>query len=185
MRPLALVYRALGLGDFLTGVPALRALRSALPAHRLVIAAPAVIAPLAELSRAVDDADELAPLPSALHGADVAFNLHGAGPESHRLLLATSPRRLIAFAHPDVPEHVGPPHDAAEHEVARWCRLLAASGIPADPRRLDLPLPPWPAPAGAAGATVPHPGAASPARRWPPAAGRPSRAPRPPMGAAS
>jgi ADP-heptose:LPS heptosyltransferase len=171
VRPLALVYRALGLGDFLTGVPALRALRSALPDHRLVLAAPDAIAPLAELSQTVDevaDAAELAPLPSALHGADVAVNLHGAGPESHRLLLATSPRRLIAFAHPDVPEHAGPPHDAAEHEVVRWCRLLSASGIPADPRRLELPPPPWPAPAGAAGATVVHPGAASAARRWPP-----------------
>jgi ADP-heptose:LPS heptosyltransferase len=170
VRPLALVYRALGLGDFLTAVPALRALRRALPGHRVVIVAPRGIAPLAQLSGAIDevvDVMALAPLPSSLHGADVAVNLHGAGPQSHRLLLATSPRQLIGFANSAVPEHAGPSHDPTEHEVARWCRLLSASGISADPQDLDLPIPPWPAPAAAEGATVVHPGAASAARRWP------------------
>jgi ADP-heptose:LPS heptosyltransferase len=57
---------------------------------------------------------------------------------------------------------------AGEHEVERWCRLLAEHGIPADPRRLDLPAPDRPAGAAARGATLIHPGAASPARRWPP-----------------
>jgi ADP-heptose:LPS heptosyltransferase len=52
--------------------------------------------------------------------------------------------------------------------VARWCRLLEESGIAADPTRLDLELPPGPVPHGAAGATLIHPGAASPSRRWPP-----------------
>src|SRR3954470_233060 len=167
VRPLLVAYRALGLGDFLTGVPALRALRAAFPEHRLVLAAPAAIAPLAQLSGAVDAVAEVAPLkplPRALHGADVAVNLHGSGPQSHRLLLAAAPRRLIAFA---CGEHAGPAHRAEEHEVARWCRLLAESGIPADADALDLPRPPWPAPAGVAGATVVHPGAASAARRWP------------------
>jgi ADP-heptose:LPS heptosyltransferase len=166
---LALAYRALGLGDFLTGVPALRALRAAFPEHRLVLAAPGAISPLARLSGAVDEVADmaaLAPLPRHLHGADVAVNLHGAGPQSHRVLLTASPRRLIAFAHPEVPEHDGPQHETVEHEVARWCRLLSASGIPADPSDLDLPTPPWPSPT-ARGATVVHPGAGSPARRWP------------------
>jgi ADP-heptose:LPS heptosyltransferase/uncharacterized protein YjbJ (UPF0337 family) len=164
-RPLLLAYRALGLGDLLTGVPALRALRDAFPEHRLVLAAPAVLAPLAELSGAVDEVLDTAPLAvPALSGADVAVNLHGRGPESHRAILASAPRRMIAFASPDVPWR-GPEWRAGEHEVARWCRLLEESGIPADPDRLDLPPPAGPA---AAGATVVHPGAASPARRWPP-----------------
>jgi ADP-heptose:LPS heptosyltransferase len=121
--------------------------------------------PLAELSGAVDELLDTAPLAApAVRGADLAVNLHGRGPESHRALLATAPRRMIAFAAPGVPWK-GPRWRAGEHEVQRWCRLLAESGIPADPSRLDLPVPPGTA---AHGATVVHPGAASPARRWPP-----------------
>ncbi|HEX2118117.1 MAG TPA: glycosyltransferase family 9 protein [Acidimicrobiales bacterium] len=163
--------RALGLGDFLTGLPALRALAAAYPDHRRVLAAPAAIEPLARLSGAVDEVLDTAPLalldPSRRE-ADVAVNLHGRGPESHRVLLAAEPARLIAFAHPDVPESAGgPPWAPAEHEVTRWCRLLQASGIPADTTALDLPTPTIAPPRGTDGATVIHPGAASGARRWP------------------
>jgi ADP-heptose:LPS heptosyltransferase len=94
-------------------------------------------------------------------------NLHGCGPESHRRLLALRPRRLLAFASPALPETGGlPAWRAGEHEVERWCRLLRALGIPADPGRLDIEIP-GEAPVPAAGATVLHPGAKSPARRWP------------------
>ncbi len=153
--------RALGLGDFLTAVPALRALADAFPGHRRVLAASAGLEPLARLSATVDkvmDTAPLVPLDPSLAGADVAVNLHGRGPESTALLRATQPRRLIAFGE-------GPAWIAGEHEVRRWCRLLEESGIPADPTRLELRRPPS---AGNDRVTVIHPGAASAARRWPP-----------------
>ena len=167
--PLLLAYRPLGLGDLLCGIPALRALRDAFPEHRLVLAAPRALAPLAELCGAVDAVLDTVPLaiPDA-PAAEVAVNLHGRGPQSHRAILAARPRRMIAFACDDVPWLAPAPRwRAGEHEVHRWCRLLAESGVPADPSRLDLPAPPWPAPPGAEGATIVHPGAASAARRWP------------------
>jgi ADP-heptose:LPS heptosyltransferase len=163
-RPRLVVYRALGLGDLLTAVPALRALARAYPGHERVLAAPGGLAPLVELcGGAVDelvDSAPLAPLPPALHGADVVVNLHGRGPESHALLRSSRPRRLIAFGG----RAAWRPH---EHEVHRWCRLLEAEGIPADPGDLAIEPPAVPPPAGARGATLIHPGAASGARRWP------------------
>jgi len=171
------VLRALGLGDFLTAVPALRGIARAFPDHERVLLAPRVLAPLVELVRAdelpvVDalvDHQGLAPLPPAAREADVAVNLHGRGPQSHRILQATSPGRLLAFAHPRVhPGSGAPVWRPREHEVERWCRMLTGHGIPADPRDLTLPAPRLPAAlAWTGGATVIHPGAASVARRWP------------------
>jgi ADP-heptose:LPS heptosyltransferase len=171
--PLLVVLRALGLGDLLTAVPALRALAAAYPGHRRVLAAPATLGSLARLTGALDqvvDSRPLARLSARLDRPDVAVNLHGRGPESTRVLLATRPRRLLAFAHPDLPPSVtGPAWLADEHEVRRWCRLLGAYGVRADPGDLDLHLPPGRIPAPATqGATLIHPGAASRARRWPP-----------------
>jgi ADP-heptose:LPS heptosyltransferase len=161
------VLRALGLGDFLTAVPALRALAAALPDHRRLLLAPAWLEPLAALLDGAVDA--IVPcegrgavpveLPAAAHGADVAVNLHGRGPQSTALLWGTRPGRLVSFGVPG-----GPEWREAEHEVARWCRLLEESGIPADPTALDLDPPPG---TTEHGATVLHPGAAAPARRWP------------------
>jgi ADP-heptose:LPS heptosyltransferase len=170
-RPVLLVLRPLGLGDLLTGLPAMRALAAALPGHRRILAAPTVLAPLALHSGAVDavlPTRPLEPLAEVATGADVAVDLHGRGPASQRLLLATHPRRLLAFANPEVPETAGlPGWREDEHEVHRWCRMVAGCGIPADPGRLELAPPPVPAPPVAVGAVLVHPGAAFPARRWP------------------
>ncbi|WP_262403390.1 glycosyltransferase family 9 protein [Actinomadura sp. CNU-125] len=156
-----LVLRALGLGDLLTAVPALRALRRGALDARITLAAPDALAPLARATGAVDavlDASGLdVPLPPDGR-VDEAVNLHGRGPRSHRLLAATGPGRLLAFAHPGFPEAGGPEWDAREHEAARWCRLVAAYGFDADPADLALPRPEAASPAP--GAVVVHPGAA-------------------------
>ncbi|MBX4180215.1 hypothetical protein K3A88_38825, partial [Streptomyces geysiriensis] len=116
--------------------------------------------PAAEPGRAVPRAlDWTGPPP------DVAVDLHGNGPPSHRLLAGLRPGKLMAFAHPGTPEIEGPPWYAEEHERDRWCRLLAAYGIDADPADLWLPRPTAPSPAP--GAVVLHPGAGAPSRCWP------------------
>ncbi|WP_280422926.1 glycosyltransferase family 9 protein [Nocardia carnea] len=164
-----LVLRALGLGDLLTAVPALRGLRAAYPDDRLVLAAPESLRGLVESVEAVD---ELLPTPGlgALRwpGAPprLAVNLHGKGPESIRDLLACGPDSLLTHRHPGFPDLPGPEWRADLHEVDRWCRLLEHQGIATDRDALRLPAPPVPAPVSRA--IVIHPGAAYPARRWPP-----------------
>ncbi len=171
IRPRLLALRALGLGDFLTAVPALRALGAAFPGHHRTLAAPAALRPLVALLGTVDDLvdtdfrDRFTRLPPPPRRPDVAVNLHGCGPQSHGALLADRPVKLLAYRHPAVAASRGGPEWVGdEHEVDRWCRLLAAYGIAADPRALVLHVPTGDRPGGA---TVVHPGAASPSRRWP------------------
>ena len=170
-QPRLLVLRAIGLGDFLTGVPALRMLRTALPAHHLVLAAPGVLGPLVELCDAVDEhlpTAELAPPAWTGRPPDVAVDLHGNGPASKRLLQELRPGRLVAFGGPggDGRPVGGPAWAADEPEVVRWCRLVEeAFGETARPDDVSLRPPSVPSPAP--GAVVVHPGAAYPSRRWP------------------
>jgi ADP-heptose:LPS heptosyltransferase len=160
-----LVLRALYLGDMLTGLPALSMLRSALPRHHILLAAPATLGDVAVCAGVVDRALpslELAPLP-ALPEIDVAVDLHGNGPASRDLLAAHRPHMLIAYAdgslrwRPD------------EHEVTRWCRLIAEAFDISPPWPGARGLLPVPAPTDVdtAGSVVIHPGAKSAARRWP------------------
>jgi ADP-heptose:LPS heptosyltransferase len=147
------VLRALGLGDTLTGIPALRGLRRRFPAHRLVLAAPKELGEWLRARGIVDDvlpASGLEPLSAP--PPDVAVNLHGRGPQSHDLLRALDPGVLLAFGD-------GIDWREDEHEVLRWCRLVGHCG----PEDLRLP-----SPATRGDAVVVHPGAAFPSRRWPP-----------------
>lgn len=166
-----LVLRALGLGDLLTSVPALRALRDEHPEATLQLACPAALHELVDLFGLADETvavEPLAPLPSEVAGPELGVNLHGRGPESTRVLLDARPRRLVAFRSLALQETRGLPHwRPAERETARWCRLLSESGIPADPRRLRLRPPSPDGLARLAGATVLHPGASAPSRCWP------------------
>jgi hypothetical protein len=162
-----LVLRTLGLGDTLTGVAALRGVRRAWPGRRVVLAAPRPLGAWLASAGVVDDVlptHGLEPLDRGAAG-HVAVDLHGRGPESHRVLLKTSPERLVAFGCPEV-GHVGPEWDPDEHEVHRWCRLVRDAGGECGPE--DLRLGPPDPPGGRGPHAVVHPGAASGSRRWPP-----------------
>jgi len=162
-----LVLRALGIGDLATAVPALRGLRRAFPDRVLALAAPAWLTPLVELIGGVDrlvPVAGLAPVGWRVPPPYRAVNLHGRGPESHRLLLASAPKRLWAFRCPAAGHLDGPQWMDTEHEVDRWCRLLQWYGVPSDPSDLALQPPTVEVPAGV---TVLHPGGKSPERRWP------------------
>ena len=168
--PRVLVLRPLGLGDFLTGVPAYRAIARAFPDHERILAAPAQLHDLLPLvdgafHRAIDILP-LRPLPAAFHDVDVAVDLHGRGPASQRVLLALAPRRLVSFRNAELREtHAGAPFVEDEHEVERWCRMLEHAGIASRPRELALHVPDE-VPA-VFDATIVHAGAASESRRWP------------------
>ncbi len=193
--PVVLALRALGLGDMLTGIPALRGLRRAYPDARLALAAPPGLGDWLVRQGVVDasvPAAAMQPIPWAGTPPEVAVNLHGRGPQSHRLLQQLSPGRLVAFACPEAGHPADPADEsfacagvvqewnADEHEVDRWCRLVGTTGGVCGPEDLRL-TPPGRPPAGdpagrhsgdhagddATRCVVVHPGAASGSRRWP------------------
>lgn len=193
-----LAFRALGLGDTYAAVPALRALRRGSDGARLVLAGPPSWGALLVEQGVVDAVLPAAGLePLVWEGAppELVVNLHGSGPESHRLLsrlvaqavasperpsepggdasemrgaarpAAAGGSRLVAFACPAPGFREGPAWDPDEHEVRRWIRLASELGGSASPDDLRLDPPPGPPPR--AGVVVVHPGAAFGSRRWP------------------
>ena len=157
--------RALKLGDFLVAVPALRALRRAWPDHRLLLATSGWLAPVVGLAGCVHElvaVPGLGPLPPVADRPDVAVNLHGAGPQSNTVLDALRPARRIGHSGHGWPGPEGPDD---VHERVRWCRLLTAHGVPADPDDLHLTAPDQPP--AVSGAVLVHPGAAYGSKRWP------------------
>lgn len=163
--PQLLVLRALKLGDLLVAVPALKGIRRAFPAHRLLYAAQDWLAEALELVGGF----ELLPTqgldrPLALEPGtvDVAVNLHGGGPESRARVEALGARRTIG--------HAGPTQDGPAwlddlHERERWVRLLEWHGIEADPADVRLARPS--VPSSVPGAAILHVGAAYGSRLWP------------------
>ena len=166
-----LVIRALGLGDLLTAVPALRGLRRAYPRSGITLAAPGWLRPLLETIHAVDDLLDLGALDQL--GAlwprpDLVVNLHGAGPQSIDAALRTGAETVITHRHPDRPGVDGPDWIPDLHEVERWCRLLRWSGLSVDAGDLRLTRPVAAAVGPeAVGVVVIHPGASAGSRRWP------------------
>ncbi|PZA18910.1 glycosyltransferase family 9 protein, partial [Modestobacter versicolor] len=154
-----MVLRPLGLGDLLTGVPAIRGIRAAVPGHRLVLATTRALEPLAALVDAVDEvlpAVELEPLDWTGPPPELAVDLHGKGPLSHVVVADLHPQRLLTF---DSPGYPGPTWYPDEHEVRRWCRLVSEGlQVECDPDALDLAVPSVTPPVS--GVAVVHPGAA-------------------------
>jgi hypothetical protein len=162
-----------GLDELLMAVPALRAVRTQLPRHRLVLAGHPGVTSAGTAWGLADGHIAARPwhMPR-MPDLDVAVNLTDAGPESHRLLLEQRPRRLVAAA--NAAAGVAGPHwvlweggdrPMVEHRTARWCRIVAASfHIDVDPR--DGLLAPAGAPRSGAEEVLLHPGG-YPALRWP------------------
>ncbi|WBQ08312.1 glycosyltransferase family 9 protein [Kribbella sp. CA-293567] len=166
MRGPVLVLRALGLGDALTGVPALRGLRRLYPDRQLVLAGKEPFGSWLVRLGVADDSVATAGLsgrpPGRGLGRHLAVNLHGRGPQSHLLLQSGDPDELLAFDCAAAGHRSKTRWRADEHEVDRWCRLVAEAGGACSRDDLRLPL------GGRRdAAVVVHPGAASVSRQWP------------------
>lgn len=145
-----------GPDDLLAAAPALKALRRAFPRRPLVLAG----GPAADVLRGAGIVDRVVPVPDAggvppglrlaADGTRVphtAVNLDGPGPAAHRLLLAGRPDDVLWFActppagapDPGWGLDSGPVWDDAEPAADRWYRLVATTGVAADPADRVLP----------------------------------------------
>lgn len=157
------VFRALNLGDMLCCIPALRALRRALPHARISLIGLSSAAPI--MPYFPDCLDELIEFPGnpafpeqpaqlaalpefyrAMRARkfDLALQLHGSGQQSNDIVQALEPSRWAGFVpRPDqaVPGQCMVWPEGLQ-EVHRYLALLAYLGLEADDDTLDFPVSP-------------------------------------------
>lgn len=129
------VLQTLGLGDFLTAIPALRALRSHFCDSHLTWIGKREYLSLIE--PIFDDVIDLRYLtePIDLPSFDCAVNLHGSGPVSHQRL-HRSPE-IIGFYNERY-SPFGPLWSSTCHIRGLWSSLLISYGIKCDPENFRL-----------------------------------------------
>jgi len=162
MRRVAVLRALRGLGDMLCAVPALRALRTALPdAEVTLVGLPSaaefarrfsayvdVFAPVSGFPAIHDGEGCVEELPAFLadmHARrfDLALQMHGSGLVSNPLAALLGARRLGGFYLPGqwLPDpDLFAPYPADLPEPRRWLALTAHLGMPAADERLEFPL---------------------------------------------
>jgi len=156
------VFRALQLGDMLCAVPALRALRAALPqAHITLIGLPWARQFAQRFCAYVDDFipfpghpdlpeqpvqnEAVGPFYEAARARefDLALQLHGSGQISNQVVHAFG-ARTVAGCSPDgegtEPTDIFFPYPDSGHEVQRLLQLVEFLGAPAQGAQMEFPL---------------------------------------------
>ncbi|MDB6117592.1 MAG: Heptosyltransferase [Verrucomicrobiaceae bacterium] len=156
------VFRALQLGDLLCLVPALRALRAALPqAHITLIGLPWASDFVRRFSAYLDDFVEFPGHPALperqvkeqavdvffesmrMRHFDLALQMHGSGPVVNAILATCGPGHLAAFSLSPA-DRLGEgtfiPWPTEGHEVHRFLQLTRSLGIPDQGDHLEFPF---------------------------------------------
>src|SRR4051794_12309169 len=158
------IFRALQLGDLLCTVPALRALRAALPrAEVVLIGLPWARSFVSRFERYLDGFIEfpgypglpecppqIDRIPSFLEavqreGFDLALQMHGNGMITNPLIALFGARRMAGFYQsglycPDPERFIPYPHHGLE--LRRWLSLLAPLGVESRGEALEFPIRP-------------------------------------------